>query len=236
MQAEDEMAFTAKIRPWGTGSFDFTIQNDTLEPITSMTITMDGTDHEFEYLYASSLSRSGRVLEPSYLAGTVGAVREVWTGVAGENLAFLTSWPHYPNSPNSRNLISGNFEAPTDIMDAYGQRIHGYLLAPDKTPDQAWLLGDTLGWSGPWGTTYASNLRLILPRLSEEQWLQLARQAAYRPPMPNHALRIMEEDDLRSIHRFVVQLGAAGQPAPAALAPGQTPAGPAVLFPAPPAP
>ena len=42
--------------------------------------------------------------------------------------------------------------------------------------------------------------------------------------MPNHALRIMEEDDLRSIHRFVVQLGAAGQP------------GPAVLFPAPPAP
>ena len=25
----------------------------------------------------------------------------------------------------------------------------GYLLAPDKTPDQAWLLGDTLGWSGP---------------------------------------------------------------------------------------
>ena len=112
----------------------------------------------------------------------------------------------------------------------------GYLLAPDKTPDQAWLLGDTLGWSGPWGTTYASNLRLILPRLSEEQWLQLARQAAYRPPMPNHALRIMEEDDLRSIHRFVVQLGAAGQPAPAALAPGQTPAGPAVLFPAPPAP
>lgn len=112
----------------------------------------------------------------------------------------------------------------------------GYLLAPDKTPEQAWLLGDTLGWSGPWGTTYASNLRLILPRLSEEQWLQLARQAAYRPPMPNHALRIMEEDDLRSIHRFVVQLGAAGQPAPAALAPGQTPAGPAVLFPAPPAP
>ena len=71
----------------------------------------------------------------------------------------------------------------------------GYLLAPDKTPDQAWLLGDTLGWSGPWGTTYASNLRLILPRLSEEQWLQLARQAgpdAGRPgravPRPTRAL------------------------------------------------
>lgn len=112
----------------------------------------------------------------------------------------------------------------------------GYLMAPDQIPDQQWLLGDTLGWSGPWGTTYASNLRLILPRLSEEQWVQLARQAAYRPPMPNHALRVMEEDDLRSIHRFIVQLGEAGQPAPTALAPGKKPNGPAVLFPAPPAP
>lgn len=110
----------------------------------------------------------------------------------------------------------------------------GYLMAPDKVPDKDWLLGDALGWNGPWGTTYASNLRLILPRLSEEQWLQLARQAAYRPPMPNHVLRIMEENDLRSIHRFVVQLGEAGQPAPAALAPGQKPNGPVVLFPAPP--
>ena len=111
-----------------------------------------------------------------------------------------------------------------------------YAERGGEVPKEEWLVGSPLGFNGPWGTTYASNLRLILPRLSEEQWLQLARQAAYRPPMPNHALRIMEEDDLRSIHRFVVQLGAAGQPAPAALAPGQTPAGPAVLFPAPPAP
>ncbi len=111
----------------------------------------------------------------------------------------------------------------------------GYIMAPDQVPDSAWLLGDSLGWSGPWGVTYASNLRLILPKLSEEQWLQLARNANYRPPMPNHALRIMEEDDLRSIYRFTKQLGEAGQPAPAALPPGQTAQGPVVQFPSPPA-
>lgn len=111
----------------------------------------------------------------------------------------------------------------------------GYLLAPEQVPDSAWLLGDRLGWSGPWGTTYASNLRLVLPRLDEEQWLQLARNANYRPPMPNHALRILTDDDLRSIHRFVSQLGEAGEPAPAALPPGQTAQGPVVQFPAPPA-
>lgn len=111
----------------------------------------------------------------------------------------------------------------------------GYIMAPDQVPESTWLLGDSLGWSGPWGVTYASNLRLLLPQLTEDQWLQLARNANYRPPMPNHALRIMEEDDLRSIHRFTKQLGAAGQPAPAALPPGQAASGPVVQFPSPPA-
>lgn len=112
----------------------------------------------------------------------------------------------------------------------------GYLMAPDEVPESTWLLGDSLGWNGPWGTTFASNLRLTLPKLNEEQWLQLARNAAFRPPMPNHVLRIMEEDDLRSIHRFIKHLGEAGQPAPAALSPGQEPHGPVVRFPLPPAP
>jgi hypothetical protein len=112
----------------------------------------------------------------------------------------------------------------------------GYSMAPEQVPQSAWLTGDSLGWSGPWGTTYPSNLRLLLPKLSEEQWIRLARGASYRPPMPNRALHLMSEDDLRSIHRFVVQLGEAGQPAPAALPPGQEPNGPVVRFPAPPAP
>ncbi len=112
----------------------------------------------------------------------------------------------------------------------------GYLMAPDKVPESAWLLGDSLGWSGPWGTTYASNLRLTLPKLNEDQWLQLARNAAFRPPMPNHVLHIMKDDDLRSLHRFIKQLGEAGQPAPAALPPGQEARGPVVRFPPPPSP
>ncbi|MGH8352991.1 MAG: cytochrome C [Pseudomonas sp.] len=110
----------------------------------------------------------------------------------------------------------------------------GYLMAPDQVPESAWLQGDQLGWNGPWGTTYPSNLRLVLDRLSEEQWLQLARNANYRPPMPSHVLRTLREEDLRGIYRFVRHLGPSGQPAPAYLPPEQKPQGPAVLFPAPP--
>ena len=45
--ANNDMAFTARIKPWSTSSFDFTILNETLEPITAITVTMDGTDHKF---------------------------------------------------------------------------------------------------------------------------------------------------------------------------------------------
>lgn len=139
---QNEMAFTAKIKPWGANSFDLTIQNDTLEQITGITVSMDGTDYKFSHIYANSLSRGARVLEPLYVPGGIGVVREVWNGLPGTSLANLTGWPTYPNSPNSRNLITGVFEAPTDIADNYGQRIHGYLLAPETGIYTFWIAGD----------------------------------------------------------------------------------------------
>ncbi|MDX1487796.1 MAG: hypothetical protein R3268_06320, partial [Acidiferrobacterales bacterium] len=36
----------------------------------------------------------------------------------------------------------------------------GYLWSNGDVPEKDWLTGDTLGWRGPWGTTYAVNLRL----------------------------------------------------------------------------
>lgn len=110
----------------------------------------------------------------------------------------------------------------------------GYAVIPERIPESDWLQGDLVGWSGPWGTTYPSNLRLTMPELDEAQWLQQARNASYRPPMPNRSLHVMSDDDLRSIYRFVNFLGRAGQPAPAYLPPGQQPAGPAIAFPSPP--
>ena len=31
------------------------------------------------------------------------------------------------------------------------------------------LIGDALGWGGPWGTTFPTNLRLLTQELSAEQ-------------------------------------------------------------------
>lgn len=107
----------------------------------------------------------------------------------------------------------------------------GYAQSGGKVPEQQWLTGDRLGWSGPWGTTYPANLRLALARMTEQQWVEYAHTHQMRPPMPWFALRDMSSDDLRAIYRFVKHLGPAGEPAPAYVPPGQPVKGPVVKFP-----
>src|SRR5499433_1251114 len=42
----------------------------------------------------------------------------------------------------------------------------GYTATAGKVDEKLWLTGDQLGWRGPWGTTYASNLRLLVKDMS----------------------------------------------------------------------
>lgn len=107
----------------------------------------------------------------------------------------------------------------------------GYAMGGGKTPEKDWLMGDALGWRGEWGTTYPSNLRIALSKMTEDQWVKTARTIQYRPPMPWFALRDMNESDLRAFYRFVRTLGPVGNPAPAYVPPGQTPSGPFIQFP-----
>lgn len=107
----------------------------------------------------------------------------------------------------------------------------GYIQQAGKTPESTWLTGDMLGWRGPWGTTYATNLRLLLARMSEAQWIKHARTMEPRPPMPWFNVRAMSDADLRAIYLYVRAAGPSGQPAPAYVPPGQPAAGPVVQFP-----
>lgn len=109
----------------------------------------------------------------------------------------------------------------------------GYLENAGKVDEKDWLTGSPLGWRGPWGTTYAPNLRLSTAKLTEAQWLPYARRE-WRPPMPWFNLRAMSDADLTAIYRYIRHAGPAGKPAPAALPPGEQPKGPFVQFPAPP--
>ena len=102
--------------------------------------------------------------------------------------------------------------------------------------EEKWLIGDRLGWRGPWGTTYATNLRTYLAGVSEAEWVRLARTLRSRPPMPWFILRDMTDEDLRAIYQFVRSLGPSSESVPAFVPPGQEPPPPYVQFPEPPKP
>lgn len=110
----------------------------------------------------------------------------------------------------------------------------GYIMTDGATPQSEWLTGDSLGWRGPWGTTYPPNLRLLINDLTEAEWIEYARTLRTRPPMPWFNLNQMKEEDLKAIYAFVNHLGPAGGEAPRYVPPDQEPEGPYATFPAPP--
>ena len=84
-----------------------------------------------------------------------------------------------------------------------------------KLEKARWLTGSPLGSSDPWGTTYASNLRLRLQEMDEAQWLAPSAELRTRPLVPDYNVRAMSEEDRRALYRFIKSLGPGGQPAPA---------------------
>ena len=136
------------------------------------------------------------------------------------------------NKAASKDIQRGRYLA--KIAGCNDCHTPGYAMSGGKVPEAQWLTGDKLGWRGPWGTTYPTNLRLYMAGMSEAQWVKRAKTMQTRPPMPWFALHDMSDHDLRAIYRFTKSLGPAGEPAPAFVPPGQTPQGPFVQFPAPP--
>ncbi len=146
---------------------------------------------------------------------------------------FVAGWvaaQHVPGGP-SAEVARGRYLAQTSgCNDCHTA---GYALSAGEVDEKLWLTGDPVGWRGPWGTTYAPNLRLRVQDLSAEQFLELSR-STLRPPMPWFNLRAMTDRDVNAIYAYLKHLGPAGVPAPHYLPPGQTPDGPFVQFPVPP--
>jgi mono/diheme cytochrome c family protein len=109
----------------------------------------------------------------------------------------------------------------------------GYPESGGKVDEKLWLTGSPLGWRGPWGTTYAANLRLVAQSMTEAQWMKRAR-SELRPPMPWFNVRDMSDGDVRAIYRYLRHLGPAGVAAPDYVPPDKEPKPPFVQFPAPP--
>lgn len=102
----------------------------------------------------------------------------------------------------------------------------GYLMTGGAVPEESWLVGDAMGWRGPWGTTYPANLRLKVQEFDEDTWVAVYSARNDRPPMPWPSLHSMSDADMRAVYRYLRSLGPAGEPAPTWVPPTEEPGTP----------
>jgi len=74
-------------------------------------------------------------------AQTSGVLREVWRGIPGVEVGDLTNHVRYPSQPDAENIL-GQFEAPTDVDEDYGQRLQALLEAPATGTYTFWIASD----------------------------------------------------------------------------------------------
>jgi mono/diheme cytochrome c family protein len=97
-------------------------------------------------------------------------------------------------------------------------------------PEAELLTGSPLGFNGPWGTTYAPNLRLKVGPYNETMFIAAMRKRADYPPMPWPSLHAMTDDDLGAVFAYIKALGSAGTPMPDRLPPGARPKQPFIVM------
>jgi mono/diheme cytochrome c family protein len=86
------------------------------------------------------------------------------------------------------------------------------------------MKGSSIGWQGPWGTTYPPNLRLTVNSLSEDGFASYYGRTTFTggtPAMPWYRLPMIGKDDFRSLYRYIKSLGEPGKQAPAFVPPGE---------------
>jgi mono/diheme cytochrome c family protein len=146
--------------------------------------------------------------------------------------ALLVAYPAFAQQKSDPQVNRGRYLI--KIGGCNDCHTAGYGPTGGKVPEAQWLTGDALGFNGPWGTTYPTNLRLYFQNLTEDEWVKKGKTLNTRPPMPWFNVQAMSTSDLRAMYRYVRSLGPAGKPAPDYLPPDKAPTGPVVRFPAPP--
>ena len=93
-------------------------------------------------------------------------------------------------------------------------------LPAGDVPEDQWLTGSPVGYEGPWGVTFPSNLRLSAQDRTEDEWVEMLQTRSARDPMPWIAVNQMSESDSRAFYRFLRSLGPAGERMPNAIMAG----------------
>lgn len=105
-----------------------------------------------------------------------------------------------------------------------------YGMKGGAVPESQWLIGSEVGFNGPWGTTYPSNLRQMVQDMDEATWVTYIKNFKARPPMPSYDTNKISHQDLKDMYAFVRSLGPATNNVPQYLPPGEKPRTPFIDF------
>ena len=155
--------------------------------------------------------------------GTGGGAGDGGNASEGSPAAQAAGWRQ--PSPDGRPATAGDSDVEAGrylAVAALCNYCHTANWQPKgDVPVEQWLAGNPVGWEGPWGVTFASNLRLRAQEWTEDQWVQTLKTRKEREPMPWSSVNQMSENDARALYRFLKSLGPAGEHTPAPIGPGE---------------
>lgn len=96
----------------------------------------------------------------------------------------------------------------------------GYGESGGQVDPAAALKGNPVGYGGPWGVTYAKNLRLVAAEHTEDSWVDYLKSFKAGPPMPWYNVHAFTEAEMRSLYQYIKSLGDPGEPTPENVPPG----------------
>ena len=132
-------------------------------------------------------------------------------------------------TPTKEEMVArGKYLA--EIGGCHDCHTEGYSEAEGKIDPEKALKGSSIGFRGPWGTTYPTNLRSVARALSERGFVAYIKHMRAQPPMPWYNLRVLNESDIRSLYQYIKSLGDPGEGTPQALLPNEEPKTPYIPF------
>ncbi len=151
----------------------------------------------------------------------------VWAAAATAAMASACSKPAEKTEAGPPHVVAVNDIEAGRYLVLVGScndcHTEGFPQRGGNVPEAERLTGRVAGWQGPWGVSYASNLRLLVANTTEDGWVEILKSKPLLPPMPIQNIQKMTEQDMRMIYRYIHSLGTAGQPEPDNLPPGVAP-------------
>lgn len=96
----------------------------------------------------------------------------------------------------------------------------GYNESGGQVDANVALKGSPAGFEGPWGKTFAKNLRLTVKDMSEDDWVKFSDTFQAAPPMPWYNVHAFTDVEARSLYQYIKSLpGDLGEQAPPAIPP-----------------